>query len=368
MAATEQTSIGICLVDEELRYSWVNGAFCSLLGYSSEELIGRSPFEFTHPDDVDLGKELIDKAFDGDIPFFHTRKRYIRPDGTIVVGDLLSTALFEDDAPIGGLAILVDASQTDPTTHRIESLQRSAAIGQITASAVHDLRNNIGAIGLVGDALEAQHGLLPAIELLKYEVEGTMQLLSAITSYVHPATRQREFESIGEVFAQANPLLRLVVPATTALDIVLIDPELTPTIESRELQQVITNLLLNARDATNTIGGRISISAGLTDGQPGCLDIVVSDNGCGMTASEFENAFDPYFTTKGENGTGLGLTICRDIIERNGGRLLAESTKGIGSLFTIRLPLCAVTDDEQTARSSADDQPSVNDDVDTEEE
>lgn len=345
-----RANIGVCLVDDALRYSWVNEAFCELLGYEEHDLLGRSPFEFTHPDDIDLDKELSAQAFRGEIPYFQTRKRYIRPNGTILVGDLSSTVLFEGDVAVGGLAFLVDSSRSDPTTQRIESLQRSAAIGQITASAVHDLRNNIGAVALVGDALEAQYGLLPAIELLKYEVEGTMHLLSAITSYVRPTDSTGDFESVGVVLEQANPLLRLVVPAPTSLDIVLVDPELTPTIEKRELQQVITNLVLNARDATS-VGGRIGITAGHAPDDAACIDIQVSDNGSGMSDDELESAFDPYFTTKGDNGTGLGLTICRDIIERNGGRLLAESAAGVGSTFIIRLPLVR-TSAEHDRRSS----------------
>lgn len=337
-AATDRANIGVCLVDANFRYTWVNRAFCDLLGYASADLINRSPLEFTHPDDVDLDRELSEQAFRGEVPHFQTRKRFIRRDGSILVGDLLATVSFENGVAIGGFAVLVDAATTDPATQRIESLQRSAAIGQVTASAVHDLRNNIAAVGLVGDALEAQYGLLPAIELLKYEVEGTQSLLSSIMSYVRPAEPTGEYDTIRVVIDQVNPLLRLAVPARVDLDIVLVDPDITPTIESRELQQVITNLVLNARDAAHADGGLISISAGATIGDAACVDIIISDNGSGMTEHERARIFDPYFTTKGDNGTGLGLTICRDIVERNGGRLLVTSAPGAGARFTIRLP------------------------------
>lgn len=338
VAATERATIGISLVDADCKYTWVNEAFCALLGYTRTQLLGRSPFEFTHPDDVDLDRELSEQAFRGEIPHFQARKRYTRRDGSIFVGDLLASVFFEDGVALGGYSVLVDASQTDPTTQRIESLQRSAAIGQVTAAAVHDLRNNIAAVGLVGDALEAQFGLLPAIELLKYEVEGTHSLLSSIMGYVRPDEPTGSWETIGTVVAQAHPLLRLAVPARINFDVLLTEPDITATIEARELQQVITNLVLNARDAVVSEGGRISLTAGATIGDAECVDIIVSDNGSGMTPEELEQAFDPYFTTKGENGTGLGLTICRDIIERNGGRLLVESTPGEGATFTIRLP------------------------------
>ncbi len=347
VAATEQANIGISLVDADFRYTWVNQKYCDLLGYSSKDLVGHSPLEFTHPDDWDLSE----KSFNGEVPHTQTRKRFIRRDGSILVGDLLASVSFENGIAIGGYAVLVDAAQTDPTTQRIESLQRSAAIGQVTAAAVHDLRNNIAAVGLVGDALEAQYGLLPAIELLKYEVEGTQSLLTSIMSYVRPAGQTGNYDTIGVVIDQANPLLRLAVPARINFDVMLVDPEISAAIESRELQQVITNLVLNARDAAHADGGRIAISTGATVGDSAWVDIVISDNGSGMTESELAHAFDPYFTTKGDNRTGLGLTICRDIVERNGGRLLVTSAPGAGATFTIRLPQCSRLDSGPSATS-----------------
>jgi len=172
-----------------------------------------------------------------------------------------------------------------------------------------------------------------------------MQLLSAISGYVGPTKTTRSYDAIGEVLTRINPLLRLLVPAATALDVVVIDPALTPTIEARELEQVITNLLLNARDAINSVGGLISITAGATTGDPDCVDIIVRDNGSGMNSDELAQAFTPYFTTKGDNGTGLGLTICRDIVERNGGRLDVTSERGVGSEFVIRLPVALTVED-----------------------
>lgn len=351
--AIERATIGICVVDADIRFTWVNTAFCDLLGYPSSQLLGRPPFDFTHPDDVDIDREFSEKAFRGEIPHFHARKRYVRQDGSVFIGDLVASVFFEDGMALGGFAVLVDASQTDPTTQRIESLQRSAAIGQVTAAAVHDLRNNIAAVGLVGDTLEAEFGLLPAIELLKYEVEGTHTLLSSIMGYVRPETPTGSSESIGTVVAQAHPLLRLAVPARVNFDVLLTDPDIIAVIEPRELQQVVTNLVLNARDAVVSEGGRISLTAGATLGDPEHVDIVVSDNGSGMTDEELEHAFDPYFTTKGENGTGLGLTICRDMVERNGGRLLVESTPGKGTIFTIRLPQSLAVPDGDDPDSTA---------------
>lgn len=338
-SAVRSANIGICLTDASLRYLWINPAYARFLGYSEADLLGHSPFEFTHPDDIHLDRELSEQLLRGEIPHYQTRKRFIRPDGSITVGDLVATALFDDSGiPTTGVAIVLDAAASDPAAKRIESLQRSAAIGQVTASAVHDLRNSLAAIGLVSDSLQAQYGSVPAVELLKYEVEGTMSLLKAIMSYARPAVPNPSYDPIDTVLAQANPLLRLVVPATMALDITVTTSGLTATIAARELQQVITNLVLNARDATPA-GGRISITTATAADDDSYADIIVSDNGIGMTPSQLERAFDPYFTTKGDAGTGLGLAICRDIVERNGGQLLAESTAGSGSSFTVRLPL-----------------------------
>ena len=234
--------------------------------------------------------------------------------------------------------------EVDSTTRRIETLQRSAAIGQLTASAVHDIRNNLSSMALIGDALDAAFGPDERVSILRREISGTLDLLSSISSFARPQPETNDEDdelafSVSALIEQATTLLHIVIPASTDLEIAIETQSVFPDIEPREFQQVILNLVLNARDATTGPGGIISIAAKPSPGDPTHADICVEDNGTGMSAEELGRAFEPYFTTKGEAGTGLGLPICREIVERHGGELFAQSQAGIGSRFTMRLPV-----------------------------
>jgi len=339
-----QAEIAVCFVDSDLRYAWVNDAFARLLRYEPAELIGRPLLEITHPDDVDLDRELSERVFRGEIPYFTVRKRYIGGDGSMIVSDLLASVVFgTDGTPIMGIGVQTDAQHVDPTTQRIERLQRSAAIGQVTASAVHEIRSGLSAMSLMAQTLGVTAPSNEVVPMLREELDRLHCLLGSIAAFARPPSpglpeSDAPMLSVGALVDQTRALLELVIPAGTDLTFDLGDSSLFPMIEPREFQQVITNLVLNARDATAG-GGTIAITAERTPGDPDCADIAVIDDGCGMDPDEVAKVFEPYFTTKGDAGTGLGMTICRDIVERHGGAVLVDSVAGKGSRVIVRLPL-----------------------------
>ncbi len=110
-----------------------------------------------------------------------------------------------------------------------------------------------------------------------------------------------------------------------------------------QIQQVLLNLLINARQAMAN-GGTLTVKL-VNDSAAGTVDLVVRDSGCGMAPETLRRIFDPFFTTKagpdasGKGGTGLGLATCRDIIEAHQGRIRVESAPGKGTMFTIKLPV-----------------------------
>lgn len=115
-------------------------------------------------------------------------------------------------------------------------------------------------------------------------------------------------------------------------------------INPAQIQQVLINLIINARQAMAT-GGTIRLTVG-TDRPGRMAEISVTDTGGGIAPQDLRRIFEPFFTTKvgpdasGLGGTGLGLSVCRDIIEAHKGRLRAQSKLGSGSTFTLKLPLC----------------------------
>jgi len=117
-------------------------------------------------------------------------------------------------------------------------------------------------------------------------------------------------------------------------------------VNGNQLQQVLLNLLINARQAMPS-GGRIVIKLGL-DAEGDMIELVVRDYGCGIPADKLPHIFEPFYTTKkgpdasGKGGTGLGLAMCKDIIEAHHGRIRVDSTVGKGTAFTLKLPAAKV--------------------------
>jgi signal transduction histidine kinase len=115
-------------------------------------------------------------------------------------------------------------------------------------------------------------------------------------------------------------------------------------VNGNQIQQVLLNLLINARQAMPN-GGQVVVRLA-PDPETGMIDLAVRDTGTGISPDKLRHIFDPFFTTKsgpdasGKGGTGLGLSACRDIIESHRGRIRVESTVGKGTAFTLKLPAC----------------------------
>jgi signal transduction histidine kinase len=116
-------------------------------------------------------------------------------------------------------------------------------------------------------------------------------------------------------------------------------------VNGNQIQQVLLNLMINARQAMPS-GGRLVIKLGL-DAEGDMIELVVRDNGCGIPADKLPHIFEPFYTTKkgpdasGKGGTGLGLAMCKDILEAHHGRIRVDSTVGKGTAFTLKLPVAS---------------------------
>ena len=130
-----------------------------------------------------------------------------------------------------------------------------------------------------------------------------------------------------------------------------------------QIQQVLLNLLINARQAMPQ-GGRVIVRLA-HDASSGMIEMMVRDNGCGIPPEKLRRIFDPFFTTKkgpdasGKGGSGLGLSACRDIVEAHQGRIRVDSTPGKGTAFTIKLPLAATAAAIPTAALRNDKTPGI---------
>ncbi|MCK4661150.1 MAG: ATP-binding protein [Phycisphaerae bacterium] len=226
--------------------------------------------------------------------------------------------------------------------------QRLASLGTAAAMLAHEANNLLTpVVGYAKYALDHDD-----VDLMKKALGITLRQSSALTAMADrilglAIDHAQLFESI--------PIVEVVEEAVACLcrdlskdGITLsleIDKELKVWGDSRQLVQVLFNLLNNARQAMGKHGGRITISA--RQCAENRVAVQVRDTGCGIHADQLDNIFHPFFTTKtnlrknGHRGSGLGLAICKDIIEEHRGRISVESEVGKGAVFTITLPCSA---------------------------
>ena len=231
---------------------------------------------------------------------------------------------------------------------QIVALQRVSSLGVLAGSISHELNN----------------ALTPILNYAKLGLRNP-----------DPAYRDRAFEKIldavrhaaaitGGVLGLARPNLDRRDPADLARLVeevlLLVSKDLNKyrvrvelnvngrpfaRVNPAQIQQVLLNLMINARQAMPR-GGTLRVNVGL-DASGKTAEIRVADTGVGMAAGDLRRIFEPFFTTKtapdeaGLGGTGLGLPVCREIVEAHKGRLRVESKPGQGSTFTLRLPTCA---------------------------
>jgi two-component system, NtrC family, sensor kinase len=181
--------------------------------------------------------------------------------------------------------------------------------------------------------------LAQTAEFARHTYDRLVELINEVKSFV----RQQHSETVLQPLALTETLHELMdflrYDATLPVRAVRLEMRAEPTVRANKtkLQQVLVNLLKNAAYAIgNCPEGRIVVSLECEADQ---AVLRVRDNGCGMTPDVLERIWEPFFTTKGASGTGLGLDISRSIIESHGGRIDCESAPGCGATFTIRLPI-----------------------------
>lgn len=224
--------------------------------------------------------------------------------------------------------------------------QRLATLGELTSTTVHEFNNVLMTI-LNYAKLGLRHKDEASRDKALDKIFQSAQRAAKITSTVLGAARNRSgaFE--------ATPLVPLVEDSLVLLERELqkhrirVERQFTeaPPIWAvgNEIQQVLLNLVINARQAM-TSGGSLLIKIA-PDATGEMVELTVRDTGCGIPADKLPRIFDPFFTTKtgpdssGKGGTGLGLSACRTIIESHHGRLRVESTVGKGTAFVIKLPV-----------------------------
>jgi PAS domain S-box-containing protein len=335
---------------ETLRFAAVNDAAVDAYGYTRDELLARALPDLWLPEDAADQRAQLHAAA-GTTSFAVTRHR--RKDGSVISVERTARPLVFGGRP-SWLAVVKDVTEQHRLEEQLRQAQKMEAIGRLAGGVAHDFNNVLTVIlsycTLMGRALPEPDPMRSDVG----EIERAAERAATLTRQLLTFSRQQVVEprqlDLNEVVAGMDRMLRRLIGEDVELHIRLapgIDPiEADPG----QIEQVIMNLVVNARDAMPT-GGTLTIeTANATLDEryardhvgavPGpYVKLAIADTGCGMDRETRRRIFEPFFTTKPQGkGTGLGLSTVFGIVQQSHGTIGVSSEPGVGTTFELFLP------------------------------
>ncbi|MBI3140716.1 MAG: cache domain-containing protein [Rhodocyclales bacterium] len=228
---------------------------------------------------------------------------------------------------------------------RLVMSEKLAAIGELTAGVAHEINNPVAVIQGNLDVLREVLGQDAApvreeLRLMDKQVERIRLIVAKLLQFARPAEFAGYLEAVSPraVFADCLVLVGHLLKRGNIAVVQQMETGRSVTINRNELQQVLINLTVNAIQAMAE-GGTLTLAARdwNQDGQPPGVTLSVADTGRGIRPEDLDRIFDPFFSTKGQGGTGLGLSVSYGLVERYGGRITVDSAPGRGAIFTVWL-------------------------------
>jgi PAS domain S-box-containing protein len=337
--------------------SWNPGAE-QIFGYSAAEMVGSSVFRLVPEDLHAAERDLLERLSRGESVALAEVER-VRKDGKRIWIQLSVSPIRDASGRIVGAAsIKRDVTEVRLAEERLRDAQRLRAVGQLAGGVAHEANNQmlvvLGAVHFLlrrGDLPPAAHNDLLEI---RHAAERTAAITQQLLAFGRRQTLRLEHVDLNQVVTRFETVLRRTMSEHHRLRVELAPDPLVVRVDPQQIDQVLLNLALNARDAMPE-GGTITIRTALSAAEPGqqppagassdggpahyaCL--LVEDTGHGMDANTVRQAFEPFFTTKGVGqGTGLGLSVVEGIVSQSGGFVRLASAPGRGTKFSLYFPL-----------------------------
>jgi PAS domain S-box-containing protein len=321
----------------------------TLLGYDESELVGRSPDHLRHPDDGEEADEAFTELVRGERDSYRREARYVTKDGATVVAHLASAVIRDPDGrPKYVIGMAEDVTEQMALEERLRQSQKLEAIGRLAGGVAHDFNNMLTAIGGY-TALALEHAapgtaLRGDLDEIRKAADRAALLTRQLLAFSRKQVLNPELLNLNAIVVELESMLRPLIGEAVVLQTEL-DPSLGPIeADPSQLQQVVMNLVVNARDAMPG-GGTIWLETANTEADDGAIEpgryvtLTVRDEGEGIDEETLRQIFEPFFTTKeAGKGTGLGLATVYGIVKQSGGYVEVESELGHGSSFRIYLP------------------------------
>jgi PAS domain S-box-containing protein len=356
MSYFNKSRVGMALRGLDGKFFNINNAFCKMLGYNKNELIGRTTDFFTHKDDFEKDRKMVQDLKNGKINSITNEKKYIRKDGKIVWGLLnLSIERGINNEPVYFFAQVQDITKLKFAEKQLRQASKMEAIGTLAGGIAHDFNNILGVIygfsELVLDEIKEGSPGIKYIEKIISSADKAKDLIYQILKFSRGAETGNSSIKVTPIIKEFLKLLRAITPANISItyqftnksDLIFAEPML--------FQQVLMHICTNANEAMKEDGGQLVIRVSdieLNDENAipeiemkvrECLMISICDTGKGIDCDVMNRIFDPYYSTSEKAGSsGLSLAITYQIVRDFGGSIQVNSIPGEGTTFNIFLP------------------------------
>jgi PAS domain S-box-containing protein len=349
-------SIGdaVFLMDLDDRIVFANRRAVDLTGYHEAELLGRSALTLLTPEGArEVGTRLAASRDGAGVAPVHD-VRLVRQDGRKLWVDVTLSSVLKESRVVGRLGVLHDTTEKKHLEDQLRQSQKMEAIGRLAGGVAHDFNNLLAVImgysDLLRSALGRRDRLARDVEEIRRASERATALTQQLLAFSRNQILQPQIVEVNALVGNMAEMLRRLIGEDVELELRL-DPEAGRVSgDPGQLEQVLMNLAVNARDAMPR-GGRLTLEtqaveldAAYVESSPGCapgphVRLAIHDTGCGIPPEVQAHLFEPFFTTKEPGrGTGLGLSTVYGIVKQHHGHIEVESQVERGTTFRIHLP------------------------------
>jgi len=339
LLAMNQTEEAIVLFDTNARILYGNRALGALLNRGVEEIVGCGAEELLPTRNTRVRREVLERLAAGES--WRGRMGSARADLPEQKVDGVFVPVTDPGGRVFGyVGVLRDVSREAALESRLRQAQKLEALGRLAGGVAHDFNNLLVVIRGYAKILErggvGDHELHEAAEQITQAADQAAKLTSQLLAFGRRRPQRIQPVDLHEFLGSAVDMLQRLVPDNVLIAFEPAERLPNVSVDPAHVHQLLLNLVANARDAMPQ-GGEVTLRTRCRADEPR-VELAVSDTGMGMDEATLERIFEPFFSTKGEAGTGLGLASVYGNVERCGGTIEVESAPGKGATFRILLP------------------------------
>ena len=362
-----QNSDLLLMVGPDNVVSFASDASARVLGWAAEELVGRPALsDLIHPDDVAAAGEALARCLSGAGEPHRDELRLRHKAGSYRLVECVTRNLLADPAIAALVANIRDISENRALQQQFVQAQKMEAIGRLAGGIAHDFNNMLSGIlgfaGIVASELQGDPLAADVAEIIA-AAERAASLTRQLLAFSRKQILTPRLVDLGAQLRGLEKLLRRLIGADIEVELV-VPPRLgLVKVDPAQVEQVVLNLAINARDAVAR-GGKIVIETANVEldaeyarqhidvAAGSYVMLAVTDDGAGMDRHVRERVFEPFFTTKGVGqGTGLGLATVFGVVKQSGGHIWLASEPGRGTTFKVYFPRSFEADEAEEAEA-----------------